>query len=79
MAYDDRTQYYLQDGRQCFPFPWESKSCSAPWKNGYSRVIVPFNVQERRFAKGSKQHHTLIVQSSKVKKVEQPVLQLGVR
>lgn len=63
-------------GRRCYLFPWESKSLQAPWKAGYTRVVIPLSAAERRSAKPGTKCHIQIVRSSRISEVKQKRLVL---
>lgn len=56
---------YLADGRECFVFPWASEKLPRPWKNGYTRVIIPLTKAEK--INSSKKCHIQIVRTDKLK------------
>jgi hypothetical protein len=60
----------LKDGRQCMSLPWMAQT-KAPWREGYSRVFIPFTATEQRNAKAmpggfKKQGHVQIVRNNKL-------------
>lgn len=61
--------FKLPDGRLAQPFPWTNSQVPKPWRDGYSRVMVPFTEVEKRNAKRGKKAHILIVRNSKLTKV----------
>lgn len=68
--------YKLPNGRVAYDFPWESHASPRPWKNGYSRVIIPLTASEQRGARRGTKCHTQIVKNSKLHEVKEPRLQI---
>lgn len=59
----------LSDGRVCYPFPWESTKTEQPWRNGYSRVMIPLTETEK--INSNKKCHVQIVRNNKLSKVRE--------
>lgn len=54
-------------GREVYPFPWTSHKAPRPWKDGYTRVMIPLTAEERRHS--SKLCHIQVVRNENIVKV----------
>lgn len=58
----------LKDGRTAIAMPWSAQT-PKPWKDGYTRVFIPFTAAELKNAKhNGARGHIQIVRNSKLVK-----------
>jgi len=69
----------IKTGRIATEFPWESKTLPRPWKDGYTRVLVPMTEAEQLRSRRGLKCHTQIVRLSRlqVAKKSPPKLKKG--
>lgn len=65
-------------GRVAYEFPWETKAADRPWKDGYTRVLIPLTAAERKNAKPGTKAHMQIVALRNLSVVKEPKLFLNV-
>ena len=54
-------------GREVYPFLWAGSKAARPWKDGYTRVIIPLTPAEQRHSR--KRCHIQIVRNDNIVKV----------
>lgn len=60
----------LKTGRVVTEFPWESKTLERPWREGYTRVLIPMTEAEQLRSRRGLKCHTQIVRLSRLQMVK---------
>ena len=61
--------FQLRDGRQAYELAWTNSRMPRPWRNGYTRVMLPFTAREQLGARPGKTCHVQIVKTSNLTEI----------
>lgn len=63
---NNKTFMLTKTGRTCHELPWESKMLERPWKQGYTRVMIPYTAEELKNSRNAKKCHIQIVRNTRL-------------